>query len=456
MKALDIPDAIQWHEGLLLTPQHFQQLTQRHESLVQYSTSLSTPFCWGVRRFKCDGISLQTGHLIVLELEAVMPDGLLVWHDSSQATESLQLDLSAIEPGGSATVFLAALADESADSNGDHGRYEPFRRTASDVPGRNGQEIYRIRPRVSLEVGESLSKRFIGFPLARIIRKESFSLDPEFIPALLAVPMQSTSADAAVAAAARLAEMCTEVAVEIRKRAMYLADEERAAGQGTPARSEVTPRIMLSLVAGLPSFEAMLKIGVAHPLTVYLALCALTGPLTVLGKEMEAPNFAAYDHNDLYGSFKPVLDFIKRTLDQGVPLSYKSFPFIFEDSVFRLYFDGSWMDKRLALGVRRPHGMSEDDAVKWGSTCLIGSEGRIESIREKRIRGAARKHTERVGDVVPGKGISLFSLAADEDFIKADEVLEVRNAGNQPAELVLHVLDWDGSQSPATGNGVKP
>ena len=36
MNAYEIPDAIQWHEGLLLTPQHFQQMSARHEALVQY------------------------------------------------------------------------------------------------------------------------------------------------------------------------------------------------------------------------------------------------------------------------------------------------------------------------------------------------------------------------------------------------------------------------------------
>src|SRR5712692_2660396 len=74
MNAHDIPDAIQWHEGLLLTPQHFQQLSSRHEALVQYSTSLVAPFCWGVRRFDHHAISLPAGKLRVLELEGVMPD----------------------------------------------------------------------------------------------------------------------------------------------------------------------------------------------------------------------------------------------------------------------------------------------------------------------------------------------------------------------------------------------
>ncbi|HBB94889.1 MAG TPA: type VI secretion system baseplate subunit TssK [Blastocatellia bacterium] len=443
MKANDIPDAIQWHEGLLLTPQHFQQLTLRHESLVQYSTSLSTPFCWGLRRFKHDAISLPAGKFVVQELEAVMPDGLMVWHDSLQAANPLEVDLTKHTEkmiDQPVTIYLAVVADQNGSSNDELNKYEPSKRKREDASGGNGRDIYRLRPRLSLLV-KDVPKKYIGFPLARVLHKESFSLDEKFIPPLLSIPIQSTAGEADVAAAARLAEMCSGTAKKIRKRAMYLADEERTAAQGTTSRSDVTSRIMLSLVAGLPAFEAMLKIGVAHPLAVYLALCAVAGQLTVLGKEMLPPSFNAYDHNDLYATFKPLLDFIRSSLDEGVPLSYRSFPFVFEEGVFQLHFDGSWVNKRLALGIRRPHGMSDDYVIRWGESCLIASQGRLEAIRENRIRGAVRKHVERMGDVVPGKGVALFSLTSDEDFIKPDEMLQIFNDGSRPAEIVLHVLD---------------
>src|ERR1044072_2122170 len=94
MNAHDIPAAIHWHEGLLLTPQHFQQLTSRQEALVQYSAAVYSPFCWGLRRFKHQGISRATGKLQVLELEAVMPDGLVVTHDHNDGTAPLEVDLT--------------------------------------------------------------------------------------------------------------------------------------------------------------------------------------------------------------------------------------------------------------------------------------------------------------------------------------------------------------------------
>ena len=86
-----VPDLIQWHEGLLLTPQHFQQLSLRMEGLVQALPGLYVPFGWGIRTFELDGGDFTSGVLTVRSLDAVMPDGLHVVFSSER--EQVQLDL---------------------------------------------------------------------------------------------------------------------------------------------------------------------------------------------------------------------------------------------------------------------------------------------------------------------------------------------------------------------------
>src|SRR5262249_6140627 len=102
-----IPDLIQWHEGLLLTPQHFQQLSQRTESLVQALPSWYVPFYWGVRRFEYDRTALTAGVLTVRELDAVMPDGL---HVFATDRDNLQLDLRPLATGFRQNATLVHLA----------------------------------------------------------------------------------------------------------------------------------------------------------------------------------------------------------------------------------------------------------------------------------------------------------------------------------------------------------
>ena len=87
-----LPDPIQWYEGMLLTPQHFQQAWLRQDALLHYHAARLAPFFYGVRRVEIDGALLVVGMLRVLALEAVLPDGLVVTHPR-EGGEDLQIDL---------------------------------------------------------------------------------------------------------------------------------------------------------------------------------------------------------------------------------------------------------------------------------------------------------------------------------------------------------------------------
>lgn len=450
MNAYEIPDAIQWHEGLLLTPQHFQQLSSRHEALVQYGTSLIAPFCWGVRRFKHHAISLPAGKFRVLELEAVMPDGLVVVHGfASGRDDVLEIDLTKFADQMShqgVLVHVAVAARHNGNTNGDSVRYESFKGdpVADEISSGKSHAIHRLKPRLSLHVGDNVPNGFVGFPLVRVLQRDaSFTLDDTFLPPLLGVTNKSIEGDSSFTAGQRLSEMCSQVAQRVRKRAMYLADEARTPAGNDRFGSEAGIRTrMLSLVGALPQYEAVLQSGCAHPYLVYVALCGMAGQLAVLGTEMVPPSFNPYDHNDLYATFQPVLDFIDRVMDQGVPVSYKSFTFKYHEGAYELRFEGNWMKKQLAIGIRGERGMSEDEVVRWGESCLIGSQGRIGLLKENRIRGAVRKHADRVGDIVTAKGVALFSLLADESFVEPEKLLQIVNReGPRPSEIVLYVMD---------------
>src|SRR5262245_17095705 len=401
MNAYEIPDAIQWHEGLLLTPQHFQQLSSRHEALVQYGTSLIAPFCWGVRRFKHHAISLPAGKFRILELEGILPDGLVVSHGlhGSGRDDLLEIDLTkhAEQIGDQgAIVHLVVAARQNGHSIGEPLRYESF--TGGPIPdqisGGKPQTIHRLKPRLSLCLAEKVPAEYVGFPLVRVIYQDSsFTLDNKFIPPVLTVPVKATPDDTSSAAAQRLGESCSQVAQRVRKRAMYLADEARNPSANGRFGNEASVRnLMLSLVGSLPFFEAVLQTGQAHPYLLYISLCGMAGQLAVLGKEMIPPSFDPYNHDDLYTTFQPVLEFIDRAMDEAVPVSYKTFPFRYHEGAYELQFDGNWLKKRLAIGIKGERGMSEAEVIRWGESCLIGSQSRIDLLMENRIRGAGRKH----------------------------------------------------------------
>src|SRR5882757_8280006 len=111
---------------MLLAPQHFQQSSWRAEMLVQYSSLLVSPFCWGVRRLNIDQRQLPEGIFNVQHIEAVLKDGTVVSHRSETGNELL-LDLKSHKEQMSLTpitVHLTLPARSAAGLKGELLRYK--------------------------------------------------------------------------------------------------------------------------------------------------------------------------------------------------------------------------------------------------------------------------------------------------------------------------------------------
>src|SRR5271170_5197421 len=106
---LDIPDLIEWHEGMLLTPQHFQQLAARYELLTHFMFAQTSPFGWGVIDMKIDEAALGGGILRILNVEAILPDGLLALGGSDRGVK-LEFDLQKAEED-TARIYLTVPRD---------------------------------------------------------------------------------------------------------------------------------------------------------------------------------------------------------------------------------------------------------------------------------------------------------------------------------------------------------
>lgn len=433
MDSKQIPEAIQWHEGMLLAPQHFQQLSQRNESLVYYHLHTIAPFFWGVRHLEIDESLLTTGIFRVLKLEAVMPDGLLVSHRAGDGP-SLQVSLQNVQHQP-ATIHLAVPARSLRASKGDLPRYHSVEGdpVVDESTGDGEITIPRLKPQLSLRIEEKPSAKFVSFPLARVqYRQEAFGLT-EFVPPSTIIPIDSP-----------IWKMCSLTAAKIRERALFLAEQVRSPASATrlPLMLETKNKIQ-NMVCALPQFEAVMNTGMAHPYELFKAFCLLAGSLAGLGYCMVPPVFSKYDHNDLYATFNQLQDFAFAMMEEGIPESYLAIPLQLVKKTFSLVFDSEWKDRRLFLAMRGQSGMSEKDVVAWGEQCRIGSESIMRSMRDKRVLGAKRELIQSYESLVPARGVILFSLEYDPQFIRTDEVLQVVNdsegAGMHPAEIVLYV-----------------
>jgi len=438
--AHNLPAAIQWHEGMLLAPQHFQQLSLRHEELFHYHLMTIAPFYWGIHRLRVDSTLLIDGTLRVLELEAVMPDGLVVSH-FGQEGNGLEIDLTPYTEEmkeRALTIHLVVPTKKAgiASTKGDLARYDSVegRPVVDENTGESELSIPRLKPRLGLLVTDTPPQKYSTFPLVRVAYKNETFTMTEYIPPTLTVPTKSA-----------IGEICSSVAHRLREKAVFLSERVRSPSSAMKGALLLETKSMIQgLVSDLPHFEAVLNTGASHPYPLYLSLCSLVGRLAGLGMGLIPPVLESYDHNDLRAAFEQAKEFIFRMIDEGILETHTPIPFGFDNGIFGLRLEEGWMTQTLVIGVRARAGMTEKDVLDWMEESLIGSSSKIESMKRKRILGASRKRIEGDKELIPVTGVVLFSVKAERQFIEPDELLQIFNTSDpagkrSPAEIVLYV-----------------
>lgn len=440
INARKVPLAIQWHEGMLLAPQHFQQSCLRHDELLHYHLMAIAPFHWGVHHLKVDSTLLIDGTARVLELEAVMPDGLVVSYIAEEEGD-LEIDLKPFADEmkqRALTIHLAVPAKRAnvAATKGELARHDSVEGQAvvDENTGESELSIPRLKPRLSLLVSDAPPQKYSAFPLLQVAYKnETFEMT-DFIPPMLTVPIKSA-----------IGEIGASVAHRLREKAVFLSERVRSPSSAMRGTLLLETKSMIqSLVSGLPHFEAVLNTGASHPYTLYLSLCSLAGQLAALGSGLIPPVLEPYDHNNLRAAFEQAREFIFRMIDEGILVTHTPVPFSFEKGVFSLRLEESWLTKALTIGVRVRAGMTEKDVIGWIEESLIGSSSKVESMKNKRILGASRKRIEGDKELIPARDVVLFSVKEERQFIEPDEELQIINASDptgkrSPAEIVLYV-----------------
>jgi type VI secretion system protein ImpJ len=440
ISADQVPEAIDWHDGMLLTSEHFRLMSQRGEMLSRYGFSYSHPYAWGVVSASFDPTALSDRKLAISRLEAIMPDGHLI-SIGVHETSGIALDLNLFKDQlttGAANVYITLA-----------GRSEPAR-NGSSTSGNGTLDVDQIFiPRVkhsfNLHIGDTPAGK-VRLPIARIHFDDGSFAFSEYVPPSLSVPVHSP-----------VGLICSDICAHIREKAQFLVN--RLADPAVEANSslEMKARSQLQgLVSALPAFEALLVSGISHPYDLYVALCNLAGHIAGIASDPIPPVFSRYDHTDIVTSFRGLSLYVLRTLEQGISEKWDVLPFTFVNGVFTLNPVENWQiwvrgDKRprvssgLALGLRFGTEVSKESAIRWGQTCRIGARTLMPSLIERRVLGVARTPVNSLEDYYAPKDVTMFALQPDPEIIKPGEELLVdnRQEPNGPVQVLLYSLKLD-------------
>lgn len=438
-KPLDVPQRVVWHEGMLLAPQHFQQADARLDALVAWHTLAANPFGWGVRSFTIDSALLHAGTLRVLTFEAIFPDGTAVDYSSQQAAHgALEFDLA---PHADAladkamNVYVTLPISRGARDKGVPSRFRSVEAAPveDEVSEAVPADVPRLVPNLSLAVGPVPSGLNVHIQLGTVQKEnELIRMGPE-LPPLLEMPRDNP-----------LWERIAGFAGQLRAKAAFLAKQTSVPSSKAEDRLaylEHKDRLR-NLLAGLPTIEAVLRTPQLHPYPLYLALCGLLGPLSMLRPGALPPVPPVYDHANPLGTLTPLLD----ALDEGlreVSQDYRELKFEFKHGAFEMVMDPEWLDKRIVVGLR---GQPEKDLLAWMEGAIVGSQSAYPSLRERRVLGAPRAPIESADElgVRSSTGYTLFAIQTNPTLTMPGQPLIISNStesasAQRPQELVLFI-----------------
>lgn len=435
-----IPDRIQWHEGQLLTPQHFQHWQARFDAQAAWQLMAAQPLGWGVRKLEIDTGLLAAGLLRVQAIEAVLPDGTLVWHDSFDARDgTLELALArhaeALE-AGPLEIFLTLPWSRSMRQPGAPTRF----RSVNDLPVEDEisdsepADLPRLRPQLALAAGSIPPSLWQHLRIATVVRDNGLTRLADDLPPLARIGREHQPWQRAWA-------LCSQ----LRAKAAYLARQGQQGASGTEERLALLENKarLNALLAPLAPLEALLLTPSLPPLSLYLALVQALGPLASLRSGAMPPQPAAWDHQHPQAMFDSVLATLEDALAE-VSQEHRLMPFELRDGIFSLALRAAWLESpRLVLGLR---GQPEGELMAWMSGAMLGSASSWASLRERRVLGAGRTRIDSAPELGlrGSSGYTLFAIDTVDVQMQAQELLQIANlneqhAAQRPQEVVLFV-----------------
>lgn len=435
-------ERIQWHEGMLLSPQQFQQESARVDALVGWQSLAAQPTAWGIRRLDIDEAALATGTLRILRIDVVFPNGMAACYDAvAGAQHGLELALAPYAQRmeeGELPVWLAVGATRSSRQPGQPCMFRGIETAAveDEVSEALACEVPRMAPNLQLMAGKEPGAAYVALRLMDLFKAGEVVQRGAFCPAQLEMMP-----------GAAIARRAAALAAQMRSKAVFIARQSAVPSSRQEDRLAIFEERarLASLVLHLPLLEAVLHAPALQPLPLYLALCAQLGPLSALRPGVVPIEPPAYRHEDSGAAFDTVLTALQGLVDE-VSRAWKTCVFSFDGAAFSLPMRAEWLGKRLVVGLRGQGEQGERELAQWMDGVVIGSRNIWTALCERRMLGAPRERIEEAPELElrAGSGFALFAIAVTEEFIVAGQALQVSHpndhlAAQRPQEMVLFV-----------------
>jgi type VI secretion system protein ImpJ len=298
-----------WAEGMLMSPQHFQQQDGYHEALLDARVAAVAPHPWGVAELTLDARALEADQVLVRSFCGVFPSGATVRIAADgEALLARRLDNQLAPPRERLDVFLVLPLERLGAAN--YARAEAERGAArywvetrnlfDSVAPEREERVDLARCNAQLRFGDEPRDDVESIKIAELVRDASgkAGLAASYVPPALRL----AAAPALRAGLERVLSACLT-----KRRTVSEALRHRDAVSVEFAADEVTRYLALSALGGvIPGLKHLLEQPQTSAYQAYLTLSQFVGQLCAFSADEDPATLPGYQHADLRASFEPL------------------------------------------------------------------------------------------------------------------------------------------------------
>ena len=371
---------VQWYEGMLLRPQHFQQDQRYHHHNLHYHLHWNNAYHWGVIHMQFDHSLLVSNGLVrVLKLEAILPNSVVIHPSETPLEIALESKVEELQKTNHRIyVCFAQDHDQTTSNKSQYYSIEPD--PVCDLnTGDNPVPVVRLKPKIWLEADVLPPSHVVSMPIMEVSYDGKNYKKTDYIAPLLQVGMMTD-----------LGKMCLDICAKIRAKISYLHTLQEGKDVHADPQLEMLYDIKCRLLKGLLPFESLLRSDHVSPFLLFLTLSSLTGDCASFHPATILPEFPAYDPNNLRVTYQRMIDFISQALE-SIEETHEIVFLDQKDRIFYLAPAPSWSQDASLTLILYPQGhMHRDDLRTWASQSVIASEDALPRVQENRILGANR------------------------------------------------------------------
>lgn len=394
MKTIDhikVPEPIYWSQGMLLSPQHFQQQELHLDKLITHKLYISQPYYWGLLDIDLSGSDLASGKVCLGKLHALLPDGEIIDYAADDYENPLETELGSIpydENGDNLiTVSIGVVRRAAvARTNNFDDRYEPL--DFLDVVDENNADqiidLRKKRLKLKFVTDKKEAPYYTTIPLfcLQMNKDKTFAMT-SYHPPMLDINVGKkifTDNNGVFSVAAKLENLINRM----REKAMQLIGRESS----DPADRQTVQ----ALLGRLFNLEKLLKSSRAHPFQVYLGFIEMVTTYMLNADQLRVEDFrfVDYRHEDFAPGFLMHLDRMTASVEK-IKLNYEIHDFDNrQNGVFELMLPEDVNPDEFIIDLVPRKGQGISDLFKWIAASRIGTLDVFDRLKEQRIAGAKR------------------------------------------------------------------